>query len=181
MLAGLLAACPFAVTLAVSAFVPMFVPRYLAVAIPGLALLCAGVVQLRHGWRAVVAIGLFVATCVPGLRSWYVQTQRDDYRSAAALVAENGGPDDVVIVYPRFGMSAFAYYDTEHHLVGPRKALRPGWLERSAVAWLVLHDGTRRDATAAALRRRMSTLYRSVRSWHPHGLIVIRYGRTGSP
>jgi mannosyltransferase len=86
-LAAAWAFMPPVVALAVSkAFRPVFVPRYLIVALPGVALLVGlGLARFR-GWLTVVALAVLLAVSGAGLLNWYRTPPRQDWRSVMTYV-----------------------------------------------------------------------------------------------
>ena len=118
---------PVLLELFVSLLRPMFIERYLAMAIPGLALLIGAAVEFASTWRptrgaqrmrassrpsaVVVAVALAVVAAL-SLRSVgdvYAAPQ-EDWRSAVAMVAADAQPGDGVIVYPGYARLPFDYY-----------------------------------------------------------------------
>jgi hypothetical protein len=111
---------PFALVLGGSLVKPLFVNRYLIVALLGLFLLAgAGLSRLRPG-IAVATVLVFVAASLPGLVAWYTTDDREDWRGAAALVRRSALPDDVVVV-SRLGVPVFSHYEDDHAVYEGRR------------------------------------------------------------
>ncbi len=118
---------PVLLELFVSLLRPMFIERYLAMAIPGLALLIGAAVEFASTWRptrgaqrmrassrpsaVVVAVALAVVAAL-SLRSVgdVDAAPQEDWRSAVAMVAADAQPGDGVIVYPGYARLPFDYY-----------------------------------------------------------------------
>jgi mannosyltransferase len=92
-----------------------YADRYLSFAIPGLLLLMAyGIDRAglgRSRWLKLVVLLLLLAN---GYGLWAIRVdqayQKDDWRGAAALVAENQQPGDVLLLYTTHIKFAFDYY-----------------------------------------------------------------------
>ncbi|MGH9185852.1 MAG: glycosyltransferase family 39 protein [Acidimicrobiales bacterium] len=101
---------PVAATILLSEVEPLFVARYLIVAVPALAILVAtGLAQIRPRLAFVAAVVVFGLLASQGVRNWYRSEPKEDWRDAAAFVAEEAETGDAVIIY-RFGRDAFLYY-----------------------------------------------------------------------
>jgi mannosyltransferase len=105
------AAIPVLVSFFASYITPMFVARYLIVALPGFAILAArGMSALRPVWLAVVPLALVVALSVPGLQDYYFDYEKENWRGATRFVVQNAEPGDGVIVYAGRLRKVFDYY-----------------------------------------------------------------------
>jgi 4-amino-4-deoxy-L-arabinose transferase-like glycosyltransferase len=104
---------PFVATLAISAFKPVLIPRYLAVALPGFVLLLAlGLTWISRG-RVVALVGgsLIVAiVSAHGYAGVWSQTSNENWRGVAHTVGRNARSADAVVVFPATSEYAFAYY-----------------------------------------------------------------------
>ncbi len=122
---------PIALELLVSLQRPMFIERYLTMAIPGLALLVAAAVDLLSSWKpslrgavatrsprqsAIVTAGAWALIAVLALRSVgsvYTGWQ-EQWRGAVEMVAAESQSGDQVIVYPGYARLPFDYYATRN-------------------------------------------------------------------
>jgi mannosyltransferase len=117
---------PPAIALALSFVKPMFLPRYLIVALPALAVLAGtGIATLGAGtsrivpalrWGLLVAI---VAMSVDGVQGWYKESfdpppQR--WRDAVRLVARESKPSDALVFYHPWARMPFEFAEKELHL-----------------------------------------------------------------
>ncbi len=111
----------FAVSLVVK---PIFVPRYLVLALPAWALLCAaGIGALRSGRAQATAALAMVVLSVAGLPAVYRDRVNADWRSAVALIAARARQGDTVVVYAPFARTPFDYYAAEQPAL--RRLARP--------------------------------------------------------
>lgn len=106
------AALPVALSLALSlAGKPMFVSKYLIVALPGIVILAAlAVAALRRTALVVVAAALLVALSGLGLYDWYARYEKDDWRSASAFVMQRVERGDGIVFYNARERRGFEYY-----------------------------------------------------------------------
>ncbi len=95
----------------------VFSDRYVIVALPTyLILAAAGVVVLwRHRWLwpvGVVTLVIVTSYSWATLRDVNLSTnaEKEDWRSAYALVADNAQPDDVVLIHPGYMLTTYDYY-----------------------------------------------------------------------
>ena len=172
-LSGLLALVPLVVAYAVSLFVPVFLPRYLIVAVPGMVLLAGtGVASLRRPWMAAGATLLVVVACAPVLWPLHTRAQNEDWRGAAAIVTSRHAAGDVVVIDPGWAVPAFDYYWRGHAVGG--KALRRGRIGDSRRMWLVTNTRARRAKTEDAARSYARSHPEQGR-WRRHEILVRLY------
>jgi 4-amino-4-deoxy-L-arabinose transferase-like glycosyltransferase len=145
---------PIVFILLVSVLHPMFLGRYLAMAVPGLALVVSAAVDLlaeaarasiawiagRIGGRQpkwasvtpwVVGVGALLIIVTLSARSeaaWY-DYAGEDWRSATEFISANAQPTDTVIVYPYSSRVSFDYYAMKSPTFAQVAPLYP------AVAW----------------------------------------------
>ncbi|HUK31029.1 MAG TPA: glycosyltransferase family 39 protein [Candidatus Acidoferrum sp.] len=103
---------PFAITIAVSPWRHLFVPRYMVMTLPALAILVArGVARLRLQWQVPVLV-VFAVLLVRGDRAYYAGMSGigEDWRSATQFILRNAQPGDAVIFNNGIGHPAYAYY-----------------------------------------------------------------------
>lgn len=102
---------PVVISLAVSLVKPVFLDRYLIVALPALVLTAAfGISRLRWWWVRLAALVLMLSLAGQGLLAWYTQYEKEDWRAAAAYVLDESQPGDAVIFYRPRARNPFAYY-----------------------------------------------------------------------
>ena len=92
---------------------PMFLPRYLIVALPALPVLAAvGISGLPTRPVRMLAVGVLVGLTIPGLLSYYRADykEREDWRRAAAYVLAGHQAGDQVVFFSRYGRRPFEYY-----------------------------------------------------------------------
>jgi mannosyltransferase len=93
---------PTAALLAITAlFTPVFTPRYLALAAPGIAILTAiGVSALPRRWPRIVAISALVGLAVPTFvdqRTSYAKNGGTDWQAVAAVIEVVAEPGDGIV------------------------------------------------------------------------------------
>ena len=95
---------------------PVFVAKFFIGILPGVALVVAfGVVNLRpRAFRIVAVLGLVGLSLIATVR-WYRADSREDWIAATAVVTEQIGPDDVVVVLPSIGGSVAEFYARREH------------------------------------------------------------------
>lgn len=92
-----------------SQVVPMFLTRYLIVAVPALALLAAEGLTRLPRWLGAVALATILVFSVVGLRDWYT-LPKDDWRSVTDYLADKADPDDPLFFVRPSHPEAYAYY-----------------------------------------------------------------------
>jgi 4-amino-4-deoxy-L-arabinose transferase-like glycosyltransferase len=110
--AGLWLFFPFAITIALSAWKHLFVPRYMVMTLPALALVSArGVTRLRPKWQALALI-IFALLLASGDRAYYAGMMEigEDWRSAVQFIVSSAQPGDAIIFNNGIGHPAFDYY-----------------------------------------------------------------------
>jgi hypothetical protein len=101
---------PIAMMLAISLFRRLLVPRYMLMTAPAFLLLVAlGLCRLLPK-RMIVAAALIVSLLVPGLLTRPSTPRARDYRGAAALIAAEVMPEDVLIVHGDQPRRVLKYY-----------------------------------------------------------------------
>jgi mannosyltransferase len=118
---------PIALELLISLRRPMFIERYLTMAIPGLALVVASAVDFLATWRPssggafsrppwmsptvvrLVACALIVVLSVRSVGAAYTGFQ-EDWRGAVEIIASKAQPGDDVVLYPPYARLPFDYY-----------------------------------------------------------------------
>ena len=107
---------------------PLLVARYLVLVVPALALVAAsGVAALARvgGARvAAVAVTALVAVSLVGTVDWYRAPDVEDWRTVAATLVPELGPDDALVFTPTRNVHSFAYYRDALDLP-PVTVLRP--------------------------------------------------------
>ncbi|MDQ3985417.1 MAG: glycosyltransferase family 39 protein [Actinomycetota bacterium] len=114
---------PVGGSLVISLVKPLFLARYLLVAIPPLALFAGhGLTALRPAAARVVAGAVVVALAATGLHSWYFDARKEEWRPAAAYVLMNARPDDGIVLYAARMRRPFEYYVTLYEREGEAPA-----------------------------------------------------------
>jgi hypothetical protein len=167
---------PAVVAIAVSFVQPVFVPRYLLVCLPGVALLAGlGIASLR-GRLAVVAVVVLIAVSTVGLRSWYIAPPRQDWRSTVAFIAASDRPGDGLVPVGRAAAGStsylpavsLTYYGDRYAATLEAEAVDPSALEagqplpeaRSRV-WLVVLRNLANPGQDRPERRRLESALRA--------------------
>lgn len=89
----------------------LLVARFLIVVVPALAL-TAAVAVCRLPWPAIggVLLGGLLVLSLDGVDGWYRATAYEDWRDAVAMVGEQAGPEDSLIVVPASSTHVVDYY-----------------------------------------------------------------------
>lgn len=86
--------------------------RYLSFLAPALAIVVArGIATLRDRRLLVAGVVLIVALQTIGLRRWYMDPQKEDWRAAVEQVEREGKPGDAVVLYDADRITLYEYYD----------------------------------------------------------------------
>jgi hypothetical protein len=81
---------------------------------------------------ALAAAALLVAVNAAGVWYWYVTPDREDWRTATALVLEHGAPADGVVFFTRGTFDGGALYEYRYYLTQSPTADRPVALQLPA-------------------------------------------------
>jgi mannosyltransferase len=102
---------PIVLTLAISIFKPMLVPRFFLICLPASVLLAAsGLVKLPR-LAAGVALGALALVSFNSVLSYYRHLGwKEDWRGATSFVVSHCEPGDSVVVIPNYGRFTFDYY-----------------------------------------------------------------------
>ena len=101
---------PVATLVGVSVVKPMYVPRYLLIVVPAVALLASlGIWGIRHRGLRLLALASLVALSLLGLNNWYRHNPKPDWRAAAAHVLTRAGAEDRSVFIADWGV-ALQYY-----------------------------------------------------------------------
>jgi hypothetical protein len=114
---------PVGLTVLISTVKPLLVPRYLIIALPGLALLLGlGVSRVARRRPLVVAAAALalIALGASGYDTLWTRRGGEDWQAVAATVAQRAGPRDAIVVFPATSVYAFAYYARQNALLGDR-------------------------------------------------------------
>ena len=104
-------ALPTLASFAISFAVPMFVPYYLLVSLPGLLLAgAAGVVRLPSRLASAILVLLLTGGMAKELHRWYVAPTIENYRSAVHAVEARAQTGDAIVPAPGYTEPAIAYY-----------------------------------------------------------------------
>ena len=90
---------------------PVLIYRYTIAAAPAFYILTArGISGLRMNIAIVLLVALIAGLSFPGLKRYYVETEKYDWREAARYIQEEAGHGDFVVTYPKFEVEPAAYY-----------------------------------------------------------------------
>jgi hypothetical protein len=162
---------PVGLSFAASFVQPMFVSRYLLVALPALVLLAArGLTKLPSVW---LAAAVAAAICVPGIRhvvTWYRADSFEDWRGAARHVLGSSRPGDALRVYPDFAQAPFDYYERQAGGALPETS-------GARRVWLVARgaDAGLQPAPLARIEGELGSRYRRVDRRSFTGVVVSLY------
>jgi mannosyltransferase len=93
---------------------PIFISKYLIVALPALALgVGFGLATLPSKGAVVGATVVVVALSAVGLTRWYSGYEKDDWRGAARFLVDGARPGDGIVVVPTRVRKALEYYVVE--------------------------------------------------------------------
>ncbi|MER5323100.1 glycosyltransferase family 39 protein [Streptosporangium roseum] len=128
------AVLPVALSLLISQIHPVYSPRYVLFAIPGLALLAgAGLAALRRtpaSWAALTALAVLAASAHLTVRA--PANRPDDLRTLAALLSAEQRPGDALLYVPeRFRLFVAVYGEPYRRLGPPGPGSRRVWV----VSW----------------------------------------------
>jgi mannosyltransferase len=101
---------PIAVSFVISQAHPLFLPRYLIVSSPGVALLTAAAIKSLAPRAAALALAGVLACAVPGLWSWYHRPPVEDWKLASAFLATRAQAGDAVANEMSWAIPAISYY-----------------------------------------------------------------------
>jgi mannosyltransferase len=130
LFAASLVLVPIVVALVVSLVKPVFVARYLIVALPGLILLAVAAFSLvRPRWLAIAGVLALAILSANNLRGWYTGMPKEDWRDAVQYVAVHAQPGDAMIVYPNYCRLPVDYYIERQPAAATIQPLfpTPGW------------------------------------------------------
>ena len=86
--------------------------RYLSFLTPALALVVArGLAVVRDRRVLIAGVVVIVALQGIGLRRWYNDPQKEDWRAAVEQVVREGRPGDAVVLYDADRIMLYTYYD----------------------------------------------------------------------
>ncbi|MCC6713590.1 MAG: hypothetical protein IT344_09535 [Candidatus Dadabacteria bacterium] len=90
---------------------PILIYRYTIAAAPAFYILTArGIDGLRANVAIVLVVALIAGLSFPGLKRYYVETEKYDWREAMKYIQEEAGSGDLVLTYPSFEVEPAAYY-----------------------------------------------------------------------
>ena len=177
---------PVVLSFAVSFAKPIFVPKYLIVALPALILLAAaGVASTRPRSLKVGLLLTLLAFSGATLASWYQRGGVEEWRGATTYIVDSEAPGDGVVDYPGFIETALLYYSRQLGRRLPERLARDDhWASLSAVrnprVWVVLshNKGTVEQRETELLEATLTKHYRIDEQRTYPGRIVVRlYGR----
>ena len=96
--------------------------RYFSFLAPALAIVVArGLATLRDRRLLVAAVVVIVALQAVGLRRWYGDPQKENWRAAVEQVQREGKPGDAVVLYDADRIMLYEYYDNHPYAAGGPK------------------------------------------------------------
>jgi len=102
---------PVATLFAISQSVPLFLARYLIIALPGFLLLVAyGLATLRPSVLTGTLMLVIIAVSAWGIQAIYAGNLKEDWRGAAMYVAARADPLDVIVLYDAYIDIPFNHY-----------------------------------------------------------------------
>jgi 4-amino-4-deoxy-L-arabinose transferase-like glycosyltransferase len=105
---------PMGVVYALSQIKPTYLDRTVLPASIGLFMLwAAGATEARHrllSWLSLVTVVAMLAANILSLSNLYTGAEKEEWNEAAAIVARNSQPGDVVLVDSGLNQIAFGYY-----------------------------------------------------------------------
>jgi mannosyltransferase len=107
---------PTIATLAISLAHPIFVPRYMTVSLPALALVLArGISMFPTKWRALLLV-ILLAFSAWGIHNYYptIAADPENWRSAAQFFSTHVQSDDSVLFNNGSARAVFEYYTTRN-------------------------------------------------------------------
>jgi hypothetical protein len=108
---------PIVGSLVLSVRSPVFVSRYLIVALPPLTLLAAsGVMQIPWRWASLAFGMIIIVLSVRSVVIRYHAIDKEDWRGASAYVAARALPTDGVLVYTMPSRAPLDVYVVKNHL-----------------------------------------------------------------
>jgi mannosyltransferase len=198
------AGVPVIAVIALSLLRPMLLPRYLLFTLPAVCLLtAAGVSALRRRAAVLGLAALLVLGEVYGLRQWFGETTKEEWRQAAQSIEGAWREGDVVASYAWFGLEPLTYYrqrlNARYQLVDlaggayDRGSKQPpphaGKVHDLALkhprVWVVLNHLRGREGgispNVASLERLLRQRYRLTAASPYYGLMVQLWERRESP
>jgi mannosyltransferase len=141
---------------AVSEVKPIFLAKYLIVALPAVALLAAGAItSLRPTAAAIAAACALLALSGPELHTWYGFRGQEDWRALTSYFQDRALPADGVVYNARYAREAVEDYWRLQEAPLPQRigaGSRGAGSSATHRVWLVLtHSEPRTDALRAAL------------------------------
>ena len=175
---------PVVITVLVSLIRPVFVHRYLLVALPGyLILLALGLARLRRQAMLAVALTVFIGLSAVSIAQGYFRPV-EDWRGAVDYVLSRTTPEDTVLVYIPYGMNDFIFYTARRERAGLPMTL--GNLDSahsvqqlesiaSPRAWLLLYPSPHVGEDAPGFEQALQSRYTSVERKQFKGIELLLY------
>ncbi|MBM4269191.1 MAG: hypothetical protein FJ144_21715 [Deltaproteobacteria bacterium] len=182
---------PAVLTALISLREPFFVPRYLLVSLPALAMLAgASVASLPRALGGTLLVCLLVANG-RGLDRWWNHTVKDNWRESVAWIADAAEPGDVLTCWPAVACGPVSVYferlpedsrprfeaitlDPTFALPSPLVPSRIEAVAREERIWLVSRPVGARKAHARAglevVEKRLAATHARERIWSGHGV-----------
>ena len=118
---------PVLITLLVSHWIPVFIPRYLLICLPAALLLFGqGLAKIRPNWLAVAVLAVMVFASLVAVRSYYGKSGKEDWKHAIGYLAQNAQSGDEVILENQYCRLPFDYNLRMSGVQLPRMTIRVG-------------------------------------------------------
>lgn len=104
---------PLAITIVVSIVKPALVSRYLVVALPSLAIALSIPLARLPRSAAVASASIILLLGMPLLRTYEQEPAPNDFRNAAAYIAQRAQPDDGIFIWEPLARPAVEYYASQ--------------------------------------------------------------------
>ena len=149
-------AFPIVTTLVLSFIRPVFLPRYMIVTLPALALLAGYGLALLPKTVAVPLTTGLVALSLAGTLDYYRQDfdiVREDWRTVTRCILDRSEPGDLLLFHTAQGRMPFEYYAGRlaDHARQPRPSVLFPAARRGAVSWRDFMGSPRSEPLKAAL------------------------------
>jgi uncharacterized membrane protein len=184
LLIFLWAVLPVLLTVLVSLHKPVFVHRYLLVALPGyLILIGLGLAGLRKQSWLFCALAFFIGLSAISIAQEYGRPV-EDWRGVVEHVLSHARPDDAVLIYIPYGVNNFVFYTMRRERQQPQVHLARFESANSVVQlkaidspriWLVLYPSPHVAEDAPLFERTLKERYASTERKQFKGIEVLLF------
>lgn len=163
---------PVILTVTVSLYRPLLVPRFLLISVPAALLVAAAGLSLLKPWFQALVLAAVVLASFHSVLSYYRHPQlKEDWRGASQYVLAQSQAGDSIVVLPAYGRFTFDYYRGTASTAVPLKfvdldSLAGDWPMRGERIWLVAYAGSNAEAQQAmqTLRNAQENAYCELKS-----------------